>query len=46
MLTEEQEKALLEDIEMLRQDRGVYLQVYFTGTISVLASGKRLWPDE
>ena len=31
---------------MLRQDRGVYLQVYFTGTISVLASGKRLWPDE
>lgn len=42
MLTEEQEKALLEELEQLRQDKAGFL----TGTIPILAPEKSLWPDE
>ena len=41
MLTEEQEKALLEEIEKLRQDKAALIS-----RVPLLAPEKSLWADE
>lgn len=46
MLTEEQEKALLEELEKLRQDKAAaYQQGFLAGTVVVLAPEKSLRTD-
>ena len=47
MLTEEQEKALLEEIDKLRQDKAdAYQQGCFAGAVAILAPEKSLRTDE
>ena len=47
MLTEEQEKALLEEIDKLRQDKAALIsRGCFAGAVAVLAPEKSLRTDE